>query len=177
MAMVKNGNGWRKWLATSLMLTLMAGISSIALAQDEKSESLTTTDGVNLGAAHHRISSPIIGTWVFDIYGVSSGIKFHSLISFTAGGVLITNGEVPSPPFYGSWQEAKHDSYNGSFYGFNTDANGVAVGLGKVGLTMKLTSSNTLTGTAVTPNCDLHGENCTGRDVIVFRYTGTRVPK
>jgi len=177
MAMVKSGNGQRKWLATSLMLTLLAGISSIALAQDERSESLATTDGVNLGADHHRISSPIVGTWVFEIYGVSSGIRFHSLISFTDGGVLITNGEVPSPPFYGSWQEAKHDSYNGSFYGFNTDANGVVVGLGKVGLTMKLTSTNTLTGTAVTPNCDLQGENCTGGDDIVFRFTGTRVPK
>ena len=93
MAMVKNGNGQRKWLATSLMLTLMAGISSIALAQDARSESLATTDGVNLGADHHRISSPIVGTWVFDIYGVSSGIRFHSLISFTDGGVLITNAE------------------------------------------------------------------------------------
>jgi hypothetical protein len=160
------------------MLTLMAGISSIALAQDERSESLATTDGVNLGADHHRISSPIVGTWVFDIQEVSSGIKFHSLISFIAGGVLITNAEgPPSSPFYGSWQEAKHDSYNGSFYGINTDANGVAVGLGKVGMAMKLTSPNTLTGTAVTPNCDLQGENCTGGDNIVFRYTGTRVPK
>ncbi len=177
MAMVKSGNGQRKWLATSLMLTLVAGISSIALAQDARSESLATTNGVNLGADHHRISSPIVGTWVFDITEVSSGIRFHSLISFADGGVLITNADNPSPPFYGSWQEAKHDSYNASFYGFNTDANGVAVGLGKVGLTMKLTSSNTLTGTAVTPNCDLQGENCTGGDDIVFRYTGTRVPK
>jgi len=177
MAMVKNGNGRRNWLATSLMLTLMAGISSIALAQDERSESLTTTDGVNSGA-NRRISSPIVGTWVFDILEVSSGITFYSLISFTDGGVLITNASLPtSAPFYGSWQEAKHDSYNASFYGFNTDANGAALGLGKVGLTMKLTSSNTLTGTAVTPNCDLQGENCTGGDDIVFRYTGTRVPK
>ena len=79
------------------MLTLMAGISSIALAQEERSESLATTDGVNLGADPHRISSPIVGTWVFDIYELSSGIKFHSLISFTAGGVLITNAEVAYP--------------------------------------------------------------------------------
>jgi hypothetical protein len=178
MAMKESGNRRHKWLATPLMLTLMAGISSIALAQEERSESLATTDAVNIGADHHRISSPIVGTWVFDIYDVRTGVTFHSLISFTDGGVLITNADFPTPsPFYGSWQEAKHDSYNASFYGFTSDANGVAVGLGKVGLTMKLTSPNTLTGTAVAPNCDLQGENCTGGDDIAFRFTGKRVPK
>ena len=178
MAMMKNGNGRRKWLAISLMLTLMAGISSIAVAQDERSESLATTDEANSGADHHRISSRIVGTWVFDIYDVKTGITFHSLISFTEGGVLITNASLPTPaPFYGSWQEARHGSYNASFYGFTPDANGVVVGLGKVSLTMKLTSPNTLTGTAVTPDCDLQGENCTGGEEIAFRFTGKRVPK
>jgi len=178
MAMMKNGNGWRKWLVISLMLTLMAGISSIALAQDERSESPTTTDGVNLGADHYRISSPIVGTWVFDIYDVTTQITFHSLISFTEGGVVITNASLPTPaPFYGSWQEAKHGSYSASFYGFTSDANGVAVGLGKASLTMKLTSPNTLTGAALDLKCDLQGENCTGGDNIAFRFTGKRVPK
>jgi len=42
---------------------------------------------------------------------------------------------------------------------------------------MKLTSPNTLTGTAVTPDCDLQGENCTCGDQTAFRFTGKRVPK
>src|SRR3954470_3762484 len=138
MAMMKNGNGRRKWLAISLMLTLMAGISSIAVAQDERSESQATNDGDNSGADHHRVRSSIVGTWVFDIYDFKTGITFHSLISFTGGGVLITNASLPTPaPFYGSWQRAEHGSYNASFYAFTTDANGMAVGLGKVSLTMK----------------------------------------
>jgi hypothetical protein len=37
MAMKESGNRRHKWLATRLMLTLMAGISSIALAQEERS--------------------------------------------------------------------------------------------------------------------------------------------
>ena len=167
MAMMRSGNRRRKLLATSLMLTLMAGISSIALAQDERSDSPATTNSV---------SSPIVGTWIFDIDDLSVGFAFHSLVSLTEGGVVITNASLPTPaPFYGSWQEAKPGSFNASFYTFASDANGVAVGTSKVSLILKLTSLNTLTGTGVGSNCDLQGENCTRGDD--FRFTGKRSPK
>ena len=40
--------------------------------------------------------------------------------------------KLPTPaPFYGSWQEAKHDSYNGSFYGFNIRRQRGGSGVGK----------------------------------------------
>ena len=63
MAMKESGNRTHKWLATPLMLTLMAGISSIARAQDEGSGSPESTDGVPLSEVNHQLASPIAGTW------------------------------------------------------------------------------------------------------------------
>ena len=167
MPMTKNANRRRQWLAASLMLTLMAAISSVALAQVERPDAQATTDGV---------SSPIVGTWIFNIDDLSAGFSFHSLVSLTDGGVLITSASLPTPaPFYGSWQDAKPGSFNASFYTFSSDANGVAVGTSKVSLILKLTSLNTLTGAGVGYNCDLQGENCTRGDD--FQFTGKRVPK
>jgi hypothetical protein len=170
MAMMKNGNRRRTWLATSLTFILMVGICSIALAQQERSDSQATTDGISLGG------SPIVGTWIFNIDDLSAGFSFHSLVSLTDGGVVITSASLPTPaPFYGGWQEAKPGSFNASFYTFTSDANGVAVGTSKVSLILKLTSLNTLAGAGVGSNCDLQGENCIRGDD--FQFTGKRVPK
>lgn len=175
MAMKESGNRRHKWLATPLMLTLMAGISSIALAQEETSGSPASTDGVSLSAANHQLTSPIAGTWIFNINDVSQGFQFHSLVSLAEGGVVVTSASLPTPaPFYGSWQETGANSYKVSFYTFVADANGAAVGTSSVRLTLKLVGLNALTGTGVGFSCDLQGENCTHGDD--FQFTGKRIP-
>jgi hypothetical protein len=174
MAMKESGNCRHKWLATPLMLTLMAGISSIALAQDERSGSPASNDGVPLSAVNHQLASPIAGTWLFNIDDLSLGFQFHSLISFAEGGVVVTSASLPTQaPFYGSWRAIGPNSYNASFYTFTADANGAAVGTSSVRLTLKLVGLNALTGTGVGFNCDLQGANCTQGDN--FQFTGNRI--
>jgi hypothetical protein len=175
MAMKESGNRTQKWLATPLMLTLMAGISSIALAQDERSGSPESTDGVPLSAVNHQLASPIAGTWIFTIDELSQGFQFHSLVSLAEGGVVVTSASLPTQaPFYGSWQATGPNSYKVSFYTFVADANGVAVGTSSVRLTLKLVGLNALAGTGVGFSCDLQGENCTQGDN--FQFTGKRIP-
>lgn len=175
MAIKESGNRRHKWLATPLMLILMAGIGSIALAQDERSGSPASTDGVPSSAVNHQLASPIAGTWIFNIDDLSLGFQFNSLISFAEGGVVITSASLPTQaPFYGSWQATGPNIYKASFYTFVADANGVAVGTSSVRLTLKLAGHNALAGTGVGFSCDLLGENCTQGDN--FQFTGKRLP-
>ena len=175
MAMKESGDRRHKWLATPLMLTLMAGISSIALAQDDRSGSPASTDGVPLSAANHQLTSPIAGTWIFNIDDLSLGFQFNSLISFAEGGVVVTSASLPTQaPFYGSWQATGPNSYKASFYTFTADDNGVAVGTSGVRLTLKLAGLNALAGTGVGFTCDLQSANCTRGDD--FQFTGKRIP-
>jgi hypothetical protein len=175
MAMKESGNRRHKWLATPLMLTLMAGISSIALAQEERSGSPESTDGVPLSALNHQLASPVAGTWIFNIDDLSLGIKFYSLISLAEGGVVVTSASLPTQaPFYGSWQATGPNSYKASFYTFVADANGVAVETSSVRLTLRLVGLNALTGTGVGFSCDLQGANCTQQGDN-FQFTGNRI--
>ena len=99
---------------------------------------------------------------------------FNSLISFTAGGVVITSASLPAPgTLYGSWKQREPNRFNAAFYGFISDSAGKGVALTKVSLQLHLTSRNELAGTAVGYTCDLQGENCV--NPVDFQFTGKRI--
>jgi hypothetical protein len=178
MATIENSNSKRRTLRrlviAPMIFTLIAGISSIAHAQDERSGSSAHIDDGNLDQNRHRLASPIEGSWIFNIDDLSQGTTFHSLVSLTAGGVVVTSASLPTPsPFYGSWRQTGRNSFNVIFYTFVPDATGKVVATANVSLTLQLTSRNALTGTGVGHSCDLEGENCTPGDN--FQFTGKRI--
>jgi hypothetical protein len=137
-------------LVVSMILVLMAGISSIANAQNSASAENPP-----------QLVSPIVGSWIFNI-DLGQGITFNSLISFTAGGVVITSASVPTPsPFYGSWRRTGPNSYDATFYAFVPDSTTGQIATLKDIVRLHLTSPNELTATGVGYNCDVQGENCT----------------
>src|SRR5450631_1024432 len=124
------------------LFALVAGISPMAQAQDERS---------GLSDTQRGLASPIEGSWIFAIEIIGQG-TFNSLISFTAGGVVITSPSVLGfGTLYGSWKHSGPNRFNAAFYGFIS----AGVALTKANLQLHLTSPNELAGTAVTSNCDL----------------------
>ena len=155
------------------LFALAAGISPMAQAQDEQSGLSAPMEVARLADAQLGLASPIEGSWVFAIDVIGQG-TFNSLISFTAGGVVVTTASIPpASPFYGSWKQSEPNRFNAAFYAFISDAAGKGVALSKVSLQLHLTSRNELAGTAVGYTCDLQGENCvSGPD---FQFTGKRL--
>jgi hypothetical protein len=91
------------------LFALVAGISPMAQAQDEQSGLSAPTEGARLADTQRSLASPIEGSWVFAIE--NSG---NSLISFAAGGVVVTTGSLPpAPPFYGSWKQREPLRFGG----------------------------------------------------------------
>jgi hypothetical protein len=103
---------------------LIAGISPMAKAQDEQSALSTPMEGARLADTHRGLASPIEGSWVFTIDVIGQG-TFNSLISFAAGGVVVTTASVPpASPFYGSWKQSESNRFNAAFYAFISDSAG-----------------------------------------------------
>jgi hypothetical protein len=174
------GNSSKRRMATRLMmapvvLTLLTGLSSVANAQSENSPFSARIEEPRADENNPRLGSPIEGSWMFNINVPGPGITFHSLISFTAGGVVITSASLPGPssPFYGSWTHVGPNSFQAVFYAFVPDATGVGVATRKVSLRLQLTSLNDLVGKAVASDCDLQGENCV--PAVEFENTGKRI--
>jgi hypothetical protein len=156
------------------LFALVAGISPMAQAQDEQSGLSAPMEGSRLGENRHGLASPIEGSWLFTIEVIGQSGTFNSLISFTAGGVVITSASLPGPgPFYGSWKQREPNRFNAAFYGFLPDSAGKGVALSKVSLQLHLTSRNELAGTAVGYTCDLQAENCI--KTVDFQFTGKRL--
>jgi hypothetical protein len=155
------------------LFALVAGISPMAQAQDEQSGLSAPMEGSWLAENHRGLASPIEGSWIFTIDVIGQG-TFDSLISFTAGGVVITSASLPGPgPFYGSWKQRESNRFNAAFYGFLPDSAGRGVALSKVSLQLHLTGRNELAGTAVGYTCDLQAENCI--NPVDFQFTGKRI--
>ena len=87
------------------LFALVAGISPMAQAQDDQSGLSASTEGSRLAENQRGLASPIEGSWIFTIDVIGQG-TFNSLISFAAGGVVVTTASVPpASPFYGSWKQ------------------------------------------------------------------------
>ena len=71
------------------LFALVAGISPMAQAQDDQSGLPAPTQRARLADTQRGLASPIEGSWTFAIDIIGQG-TFNSLISFTAGGVVIT---------------------------------------------------------------------------------------
>jgi hypothetical protein len=163
----------RRLVMAPALFALVAGISPMAQAQDEQSGLSAPMEGARLADTQRGLASPIEGSWIFAIEIIGQG-TFNSLISFTAGGVVITSPSLPGPgTLYGSWKHSGPNRFNAAFYGFISDATGKGVALTKANLQLHLTSPNELAGTAVTSNCDLQGENCINAGDLQF--TGKRI--
>jgi hypothetical protein len=160
MATIENSNSKRlilgRLLIAPMIFTVIAGISSIAHAQNERPESSSHINDSTLDQNGPGLAAPIEGSWIFSIDNLSQGTTFHSLVSITAGGVVVTSASLPTPsPFYGSWRQTGRNTFNVTFYTFIPDATGRAVATASVSLTLRLTSKNALTGTGVGHSCDL----------------------
>ena len=186
MAVAENsnkGSNVRRLMIASTILTLTTGFSSMVYAQEEAQGASAGVQDFRLGDDQHHLGSPIEGSWIFNIDVPGQGITFNSLISFAAGGVVITSASLPGPsspsvpgvssPFYGSWRHAGSNRFQAVFYALVADATGVGVGTRKVSLSLQLTGRNDLVGTAVGSDCDLHGENCVL--TAEFHNTGKRI--
>jgi hypothetical protein len=155
------------------VFALMAGISPMAEAQEEQSGLSAPTKGSWLADNQRGLASPIEGSWIFTIDVPGQG-SFNSLISFTAGGVVVTTASVPpASPFYGIWKQREPNRFNAAFYAFISDTAGIGVALSKLSLRLHLTSRNELAGTAVGYTCDLQAENCVNPQALQF--TGKRI--
>jgi len=151
------------------LFALVAGISPMAQAQDEQSGLSAPTEESGLAENHRGLASPIEGSWIFTIDIIGQG-TFNSLISFTAGGVVITSPSVPGfGTLYGSWKQREPNRFKAAFYGFISDG----AALTKESLQLHLTSRNELAGTGVGYTCDLQGENCVR--VGDTQFTGKRI--
>jgi hypothetical protein len=157
------------------LFALVAGISPMAQAQDEQSGLSAPMEGARWPDTHRGLASPIEGSWIFAIDIIGQG-TFNSLISFTAGGVIVTSPSLPGfGTLYGSWKQREPNRFNGAFYGFISDAAGKGVVLTKINLQLHLTSRNELAGTAVASTCDLLGENCVVNNPGDLQFTGKRI--
>src|ERR1700752_3145511 len=98
------------------LFAFVAGISSMAQAQDEQSGLSAPMKGAGLADTQRGLASPIEGSWVFTIDVIGQG-TFNSLISFAAGGVVVTTASLPpASPFYGSWKQRESNRFNAAFY-------------------------------------------------------------
>ena len=156
------------------LFALVTGISSMAQAQGEQSGLSAPMERAPFADHYRGLPSPIEGSWIFAIDTNGQG-TFNSLISFTAGGVVITSPSLPGPgTLYGSWKHREPNRFNAAFYGFLPDSAGKGVALIKESLHLQLTSRNELAGTAVGSTCDLQGENCVIEPGDV-QFTGKRI--
>ena len=79
---------------------------------------------LRLGENRPLLGSAVEGSWIFDIDIPGQGTTFYSLISFTAGNVVITSASLPKPaftPFYGSWRQTGANRFGAAFYAFLPD--------------------------------------------------------
>lgn len=164
----------RRLVMAPAFFALIAGISPMAKAQDEQSALSAPMDKARVADTHRGLASPIEGSWVFAIDVIGQG-TFNSLISFAAGGVVVTTASVPpASTFYGSWKQGESNRFNAAFYAFISDSAGTGVALSKISLHLHLTSRNQLVGTAMGYTCDLQAENCI--NPVDFQFTGKRLP-
>lgn len=180
MAMVENSSkrcAIRQFLIAPVILTLVTGLSLTAQAQNERPEFSAGMQGVRGDGHEYHLKSPLEGSWIFniDLEDLSNQkTTMNSLISFTAGGVVITSASLATPsPFYGSWRQTGPKSFSAVFYAFVPDPITGTLGTLKQNLKLDLTSLNELTGTGVGSTCDLQGDNCT--QLNSGQFTGKRI--
>jgi|SRR5215471_15331840 len=151
-------------LASAILAASVAGLSTAAKAQDERS----------------GLAAPIEGTWILNIHRVTQGFTFSALQSFTAGGVTVATGTVdrnpppPISPLYGSWRRIEDNSYAATICFFIFDSAGNALGMIKTNETFRLTDDNHVTGTGEAFLCDINGDNCVGVNLPIT-ITGKRL--
>jgi hypothetical protein len=156
-------------------LRLVGAVSVLALILSATNSPLSAQSGSHEPNNEGKCA-PIEGSWIFTIDVIAQGFTFNSLISFTAGGVVLTSASLPPPATaYGSWERRESNRVNAVFYAFLLDptAKGVAMTMNKVNLLLHLTGRNELAGTAVGSTCDLQGENCV--NPVDFQFTGKRI--
>ena len=164
-------------------ISILAVINSTAYAQDKPQDPSPYMEGAERSENQHHRGWPIEGSWFFNIDVPAQGITFHSLISFSGDGAVITSASLPGPvnvsvpevssPFYGSWRYVAPNRFRAVFYSFLSDSTGTGIATRKVNLTLQLTSLNALVGKAVASDCDLQGENCV--PAVEFENTGKRI--
>ncbi len=167
------GHRVRRLLVTPMIFTLIAGIGSVAHAQNKRWEAPAGIEADTLGDNQPRLISPIEGTWIFNNDNLK-GTMLNSLLSFAADGVLVTSASLPTPsPFFGSWRQTGPSSFNAVFYTFVPDATAKRVVTSKVTISLQLTGRDALTSTGAGYTCDAQGENCKYRES--FQSTGKRI--
>ena len=121
--------------------------------------------------AQDGISAPIEGSWILTLSSSpGGGPPFTAIASFGAGGVFIATGQNdrglgagdhPASELHGTWERMPGNSYGSTTYFFALDpTTGQAVGMLQTNQAFKLTSKDTLVGSANASFCDLQGENC-----------------
>jgi hypothetical protein len=146
---------------TSLMFALVAGISSTAKAQDERS----------------GLPAPIEGSWIFTVSATNGAFSFTALASFTAGGVFLATGSNdhlnPVSPLYGSWKRKGPNRFNATadFFGFDPSGNPISM-LHDV-MEYELSNRDELVGRGELLTCQVSGENC--QRTLNFTVTAKRI--
>jgi hypothetical protein len=164
----------QKLTAMRKVVRLASTVSTLALMLSATNFVVRAQSGSYESNDKESKSASIEGSWIFTIDGTGAPIHFNSLISFTAGGVVVTSASTGGPiPFYGAWKQKDSNRFHAVFYTFVFDSTGNTVGTGKLNLHLHLTSRNELEGTAVGSACDLQGENCV--DQAEFQNTGKRI--
>jgi hypothetical protein len=155
-------------------LHLVTSLLALALLANTSANAQSVTHEAD--EAHNAAS--IEGSWIFaiDVFLAQQPIaSFNSLISFGAGGIVVTTPSAPPLAiFYGSWNRSKSESFNTVFYQFAPDSTGSGVVLAKLSLRLHLTGMNSLAGSGKRSTCDLTAEKCVD-DPIVFQFTGKRI--
>jgi hypothetical protein len=150
----------------STMFALVAGMSSTAKAQDERSERST-------------LSAPIEGSWLFDVEAIDNSYRFTAVASFTAGGVFLATGSNdrlnPVSPLYGSWKYRRANRFNATADFFAFDSSGKPIGMNHVVQSYELKNRNELHGFGEFWTCDVDGENCQRLPQLDFRVTAKRI--
>jgi hypothetical protein len=127
--------------AITLAGAVFCALPNLAMAQSGSGNS----QGDDQGAA-------IKGTWIVTVDRVLENIKFSSLTSFTAGGVILGTGTIdrtpppPISPLYGSWSWVGGNTYVATLNFFIFDPTGNALLMFQNNETYRLTDDNTLVG-------------------------------
>jgi hypothetical protein len=152
-------------LASALIAAAIGGITSSAVAEEERS----------------GVSAPIEGSWIFSVTRVNDlSASFTAVGSFTAGGVFLATGSNdrvnPVSPLYGSWKRSERNLYisTTNFFGFDPATNKSVVML-KAFQTFKLTNHDELVGVGEAWACDLQGQNCQRAPIADLTVKGTRI--
>jgi hypothetical protein len=126
-------------------------------------------------------SSPIEGSWIFEIDRINQGITFTALMSFTAGGVALATGSIdrlpppPISPIYGSWKRTGPNRFDVTIYFFVFDPLGNAAAMIKTNENLHLNNRGELVGPGFGFSCDLKGENCVSVPAVSIQIKGKRI--